>query len=275
MPALSPLMTVIQRAVEKAIPNLMRDFGELESLQISEKSPNDFVTAADKRAEKNIFLSLAKDRPEWGFLMEESGEKKSETHPDSGKRFIIDPIDGTHNFMRGIPEWCISVAAEEDGEITAGYIFDPLRQETFWAEKGKGAFFNHKRMRVSGKKELEKAAVAFWYGNSAIYNKTDAPIHNVEVALRKRVAATREIGSSCLELAWVAAGRLDGYIHNHSQPWDYAAAKLIIEEAGGMFTDWKGEKTIYSGNGIAGNFDIHRELLKIAQGENHVVQRTA
>lgn len=265
---MSPLLTVMHKAAEKAVPALLRDFGELESLQVSEKSPNNFVTAADKRAEKTIFLSLAKDRPDWGFLMEEGGEKKSEANPDSNKRFIIDPIDGTHNFMRGVPEWCISIGAEEDGEITAALILDPIRQETFWAEKGKGAYLNHKRMRVSGRKSLEQATIAYWF----VYNNEYCaePMHKcrtVEDALRRRASTIRMIGSTCLELAWVAAGRMDGYIQGPLSPWDLAAGNLLVTEAGGVMTDWNGRKdnVVHQPFVIAGNADVHRELLSIAQ----------
>ena len=271
MPVMSPLMTVMHKAAEKAVKDLLRDFGELENLQVSEKSPNNFVTAADKRAEATIYHSLKKDRPDWGFLMEESGEVKSESEKsDHSKRFIIDPIDGTHNFMRGIPHWCISIAAEEDGVLTAALILDPLRNEFFMAEKGKGAFCNHRRMRVSGRKELEKSTIAFWYVTSHEYNREEPHIlTRIEDDLRSKAAATRQGGSTCLDMAWIAAGRMDGYIQgsDHMGAWDGASGCLLVAEAGGVFTDWNGKKNdaIYQKYFIAGNADIHPQLLAIAQ----------
>lgn len=266
MPALSPLMTVMMRAGEKASRSLLRDFGELENLQVSEKSPGQFVTAADRRAEKIIHENLSQDRPDFGFLMEEAGEIKGN---DPERRFIIDPLDGTHNFMRGIPNWCISIGFEEQGEITAGLIINPVMNEMFYAEKGQGAWSrNNRRLRVSGKKTLDQSTIAYWFVFDREYRQE--PMHQcrtVEDSLRKQAGSMRQIGSTCLELAWIAAGRMDGYIQGPLSPWDLAAASLIVREAGGAFTDWQGRKenAVHSPYAIAGNPDIHQALLRLAE----------
>ncbi len=193
MPALSPLMTIMLRAADKACPQLLRDFAELENLQISEKTPGQFVTAADKRAEDTIHYNLSKDRPDFGFLMEERGEIAGE---DPERRFIIDPIDGTHNFMRGIPHWSISIALEEMGEITAGLIMDPVNNELFYAEKGKGAFSRHVRLRVSGRRELRDATIATWIcANREKYpDKVKNPMMTIEEDLRKNCGDFSQMG---------------------------------------------------------------------------------
>ncbi len=264
MAALSAIMTVMMRAAEKAGRGLMRDFGEVENLQVSEKSPGQFVTAADKRAEETIHFNLSKDRPDFGFLMEEHGEIKGN---DPTRRFIIDPIDGTHNFMHGIPHWCISIALEEKGEITAALIADPLRHEMFFAEKGAGAFINNnRRLRVSGRRDLRSAIIASWfvYGDEYVKNENRMIKHEDEV--RRQCGHLRQMGSACLEYAYIAAGRMDGFFQGPLSPWDNAAGSLIIREAGGLFTNWEGKKenAVYDGFVIAGNPDIHRALYEIA-----------
>ncbi len=266
MAALSPLMTVMMRAADKACSQLLRDFAELENLQISEKTPGQFVTAADKRAEDTIHYNLSKDRPEFGFLMEESGEIKGN---DPDRRFIIDPIDGTHNFMRGIPHWSISIALEEMDEITAGLIMDPVKNEVFYAEKGKGAFSRHVRLRVSGRRELKSATIGTWVmGARENYpDNSKNKLLDIEDVLRTKCGDFRQMGSNCLEMAYVASGRLDGQVMDILSPWDIAAGAIIIREAGGVISDWKGiaKDAVYAGKIITGNSYIHPELLNITK----------
>lgn len=264
MAALSPIITVMLRAAEKAGRSLSRDFGEVENLQVSEKSPGQFVTAADKRAEEIIHFNLSKDRPDIGFLMEESGAIKGN---DPTRRFIIDPLDGTHNFMHGIPHWCTSIALEEKGEITAGLIYDSLRHEAFYAEKGSGAFISgNRRLRVSGRRDLSKAIVAAWFVHGNEYAKGENLLLKHEDEFRTKVGYFRQMGSACLEYAYIAAGRMDGFFQGPLSSWDNAAGSLIVREAGGVFTDWEGrrENAVYNGYVIAGNPDIHQALLQIA-----------
>lgn len=266
MPALSPLMTIMLRAAEKAGRSLMRDFGEVENLQVSEKAPGNFVTSADKRAEETIQFNLAKDRPDFGFLMEESGEIKGN---DPERRWIVDPLDGTHNFMHGLPFWAVSIALEEKGEITAGLVTTPLTNEIFYAEKGAGAFSRKGRLRVSGRKELKTAVVTTWYIHGQEYCDDPSSLSlSVEEELRRKCGSIRQIGSTCTEYAWLAAGRIDGYIQGpRISEWDNAAGSILVREAGGSFSDWKGNRITgaYAGHIIAGNPDIHQALLSIAE----------
>lgn len=260
------MMTVMTRAAERASRALLRDFNEVENLQVSEKGPGNFVTAADKRSEKIIYESLSQDRPDFGFLMEESGEIKGK---DTARRWIIDPIDGTHNFMHGIPHWCISIALEEEGEVTAGLIVDPVRNEIFHAEKGGGAFTRGRRLRVSGRRELNKAIVATWFSYGDEFTNPDHknPTAAIEHDLRKQCGDLRQMGSACLEYAYIAAGRMDGFIQGPLNPWDNAAGCIIVREAGGVFSDWQGrnEGAHLAQHLIVGNPDIHRALFTLTQ----------
>lgn len=249
----SPTLNVMIEAAEKAGRSLLRDFGEVENLQVSKKGPGNFVSTADHKAEKTVMAVLSKARPAFGFLMEEGGEVKGE---DSTTRWIIDPLDGTSNFLHGIPHWSVSIALEKQGEIIAGVVYDPIRDEMFWAEKGMGAYMNNRILRVAGRKGLSDALIGAY--------TNDAATATTLLDLYKTGLNSRSLGSACLDLSYVAAGRLDGFFHNRNiQPWDAAAGLLIVREAKGLATDMSGGKNaVYAGSIAAGNSAIHAEILK-------------
>ena len=250
------IITVMSRAAEKAARSLIRDFYEVENLQISVKGPGDFVSAADKRAEQILHEELLKAKPDYSFLMEESGEIKGK----SDNRFIIDPLDGTTNFLHGIPHWCISIGLEEDGKLTAAVVLDPIKDEMFYATKGGGAWMRgNKRLRVSGRKDLAMCVVS----SNDMFHK-DERYKNI----RPLVASLKSFGATALDLAYVAAGRLDGYYGGSSkqgpQAWDIAAGALIVREAGGMVTEIDGKSNpVYNQNVLAGNEHVHAKLKDI------------
>ena len=250
------IITVMSRAAEKAAKSLMRDFYEVENLQISVKGPGDFVSAADKRAEKIIYEDLSKVKPDFGFLMEESGEIKGKINC----RFIIDPLDGTTNFLHGVPHWCITIALEEDEKITAGIVLDPVKDEMFYATKGGGAWMRgNKRLRVSGRKDLAMCLIA----------SNDSKAHQDRLTkVQDKQACIRGLGATALELAYVGAGRFDAYFGGSSkkgpQPWDMAAGTLIIREAGGMVSEIDGgTNPIYNQNILAANEHVYTQLKNI------------
>lgn len=258
MPA-SPIMTMMIRAAEKAAKGLLRDFNEVENLQISRKGPADFVTAADKRSEKVIFEELQKARPDYSFMMEESGEVKGN---DPDYVWIIDPLDGTHNFMHGIPHWAISIALERKGEIVAGLVYDCAKDEMFTAEKGGGAFIHrNKRLRVSGRRDLESAIINY---GQPIADGTNREQFYKEVSAVSRYAMVRRFGAAALDMCYVAAGRIDAYWETGIKPWDVAAGYIIVKEAGGLVSSiHKNENPVHSGNILVGNQTIHGDLRKI------------
>ena len=249
--ALSPTMNVMLRAVEKASKSLVRDFGEVEQLQVSTKGPGDFVSAADHRAEKILFEELKKSRPDFGFLMEEQGEVKG---ADNEYRWIIDPLDGTSNFLHGLPHWAISLALEKNGEVVAGIVYDPIKDELFRAEKGNGAFMRNKRLRVSGRRDLNISIIAG--GGPNLSRKTThrevfmKQLHSV----LENTAGFRRNGAASLDLAYVAAGRFEGYWEDALNPWDVAAGALIVKEAGGFIGTVRGSgNPVYDGDILATN----------------------
>lgn len=256
MPATPPIITVMSRAAEKAARSLLRDFNEVEKLQVSIKGPRDFVSAADRRSEEIIYEELSKSRADWGFLMEESGEKKGK----SDNRFIVDPLDGTTNYLHGIPHWCISIGAEENGVITAGVVFDPVKDELFYAAKGIGAWMRgNKRLRVSNRKDLMMCVVS---------TNDHSSFENRYAKVEQRVASVRSFGATALDLAYVAAGRLDGYYGGSPKrgpkPWDNAAGSIIVREAGGYVTEIDGgNNPVYNQNILAANEHIHTALKDI------------
>lgn len=260
--ALSPNMNVMLRAVEKASRSLVRDFGEVEQLQVSLKGPGDFVSAADLRSEKILFEELSKARPDFGFLMEEKGEVKGN---DPTTRWIIDPLDGTTNFLHGIPHWAISLALEQNGEITAGIIYDPVKDEMFRAEKGTGAFMRNKRLRVSGRKDMGISIIA---GGSPIARGTKDLYINQINAVLETGAGFRRLGAASLDLAYVAAGRYEAYWEQNLKAWDAAAGALIVREAGGFVgTVSNSGNPVYDGDILATNsamMDPLRKLLSTA-----------
>lgn len=262
MPSLSPILSVMTRAAEKAAKSLLRDFGEVEQLQVSIKGPGDFVSAADRRAEQILHQELFKARPDYSFLMEESGTvgpKEAEC------RFIIDPLDGTHNFLHGIPHWAISIALEKAGEMVAGVIYDPVKNEMFYAEKGSGAYMNDRRIRVSGRKEPERSIVGYWYNTPGRYD-FDRYLTDFK-KLAGRFERHRQIGATAIDLAWVACGRYDAFVQHDTKLWDVAAGIAIIREAGGKTINMHTpESTTFDNSIIASNahlMPVIQELLGV------------
>lgn len=252
----SPIVNIMIKAAEKAAKSLLRDFGEVEQLQVSRKGPADFVTAADKRSEKIIFEELQKARPTFSFLMEEGGQVKGS---DPDHVWIIDPLDGTHNFMHGIPLWNITIALEKAGEVQAGIVYIPVMNEMFRAEKGTGAFMNNRRLRVSGRTDLESACISTGY--PYVDGKYSPRYLNEIEAVAKQAPMIRRTGSAALDLSYIAAGRFDGFWERGLKPWDAAAGTLIVREAGGYVTSIDNDDNpVYSKNLVSGNAHIHKTL---------------
>ena len=242
MNSISPNLNIMIKASEKASKILIRDFGEIEKLQVKKKGPSDFVTNADLKAEKIIIDELKKGKPNFSILSEEIGFKKNK---DTKNTWIIDPIDGTINFLHGIPHFAISIGLMSNNEIKSGLIFDPIKNEMFYAEKNNGAFFNNERIRVSKKNDLSECLFATGGGE---YNSIDK-------------ISTRKSGCAALDLAYVASGRYDGYCQNNLNLWDISAGLIILQEAGGVINDidLNNHKNL---NVIASSPDIHDKFVK-------------
>jgi len=257
MPLLSAEINVLEKICDKVSKVIIRDFGEIEKLQVSRKGPGDFVTKTDKKVEKIIIEELEKARPKYGFVAEESGERKNE----SEFNWIIDPIDGTSNFMHGIPHFAISIALEKNGEIISGIVCDPIKNEMFYAEKGRGAYLNNRRIRVSSRKNLEE--VIGLYGCPPMLkvdgNKFFEQIKKASTQIHK----LRNYGSAALDFTYVASGRADFAWYDHLNYWDYAAGKIILLEAGGTITDFSGKSFVKQKETFISNSYIHDEVLKI------------
>jgi len=260
----SPLMTVMTDAVMKAARSLKRDFGEVENLQVSRKGPGDFVSAADRRAEQILRDALMKARPGYGLVMEESGEIEG---TDKSHRWHIDPLDGTTNFLHGLPQFAISVGLEREGQIVAGVIYDPAKDELFIAEKGKGAYLNNRRIRVASRLEMADALVVCGLPH---IGKGNHPQFIKEVSTVMAYAGgMRRLGSAALDLAYVACGRVDVYWERGLNTWDMAAGILLIREAGGYISDADGGPNPLATRSIAcGNENLHRELLRLLKQAN-------
>ncbi len=247
------------RAADKAARGLKRDFGEVEQLQVSAKGPADFVSTADHRAEKVLREELTKARPGFGLVMEESGAIAGK---DPDHRWIVDPLDGTTNFLHGVPHFAISIALERAGEIVAGVVYDPIKDEMFWAEKGGGAFLNERRLRVSSRRKPEEALV----GTGMPYHGHGTPgefIAQLE-AVMDSVAGIRRLGAAALDLAYVAAGRYDAFWEEHLSIWDVAAGILLVREAGGYVTRTDGtEDVLNTGSVLAANDHLHAPMLRL------------
>ncbi len=263
----SGLITVMQRAAHKAAPRLRRDFGEVEQLQVSKKGPGDFVSMADKRAEATVVEELRNARPDWGLLLEEGGEIPG--NPDK-PRWIVDPLDGTTNFLHGIPHFAISIAVQErgpgsKGEISHGLVYQPLTDESYWAEKGRGAWLQDRRLRVSGRRYLDEALIGTGIPHLGRGNAESwAKIYN---AVAPEVCGIRRFGSASLDLAWVAAGRMDGFWEDDLDSWDTAAGVLLIKEAGGFVTDYRGsDRSFERREYLAANGELHSKLHKLVAG---------
>jgi len=247
MPSISANLNIMIKASEKASKGLIRDFGELEQLQVSIKGPSDFVTNADTKAEKIIIDELTKSRKNYSILSEESGSKENK---DIDNVWIIDPIDGTINFLHGVPHFAISIALKSNNEIVSGLIYDPIKDEMFYAEKNNGAYFNNKRIRVSKRKKIEECLFASGeIDNENIKQKTNAKLK------------TRKSGSAALDMAYVASGRYDGYFQKNLNLWDIAAGIIIVKEAGGQVNDLN-LKQNNNINIIASSSSINEKLLK-------------
>ncbi len=258
----SALLNVMVQAARKAARSLKRDFGEVEHLQVSLKGPANFVTAADRRAEEILYEQLSRARPGYGFLGEEGGRREG---ADKTHTWIVDPLDGTSNFLHGIPHFAISIALEREGTIVAGLIYNPANEELFTAERGKGAFLNDQRLRVAARQRLVDAVIACGLPH---HGKGDLALFRTEfAAVQDKVAGLRRFGAATLDLAWVAAGRLDAYWERDISPWDMAAGLLMVREAGGYVTDLDGgDAMLAKGHIIAGNETMHRELLRHLRG---------
>ncbi len=258
----SPQINLITRACIKASKSLIRDFGEIENLQVSSKAPGDFVTSADKRTEKILIDELYKAHPDYGIITEESGIlNKSNTN----NKWIIDPIDGTMNFLNGIPHFAISVGYEEKNEIKCGVIFDPIKNEMFCAEKGNGAFVNNTRIRVSNKKHLKEALLVT--GGPKNQSKIKDKIFSEYINISKNILAPiRKFGSAALDLSYIACGRFDGYWQRELNYWDVAAGIIIVKEAGGFVDFFEQEKSFPLKNNIlATNSNIHDDLKHLIE----------
>jgi myo-inositol-1(or 4)-monophosphatase len=249
-------MSVMVAAARKAARGLQRDFGEVENLQVSLKGPANFVTAADKKAEKVLFEELSKGRPGYGFLMEEGGVVEG---ADKSHRWIIDPLDGTTNFLHGIPVFAISIALEREGQLVAGLVYNPITDEMFIAEKGQGAFLNDRRIRVAVRRELAQSVVATGIPH---IGRPEHPKFMTELGtVMNEVAGVRRMGSAALDLAYVAAGRFDAYWESNLAAWDIAAGIVLVREAGGFVSDLNGRDTMLATGGIvAGNEILSRKL---------------
>ena len=262
-PRLSPALNVVVAAVQKAGRRLLRDFGEVEQLQVSVKGPGDFVSQADLRAEETLRHELSRARPGFAFLMEESGTHGAE---DWEWRWVVDPLDGTTNFLHGIPHWCISVGiekrlAEDRSELMAGVIYNPAADELFWAERGMGAFLNDRRLRVSGRKDLREAVFATGIPFAGVPRKPE--FSAILARVMPQVAGVRRFGSAALDLAWTAAGRYDGYWELGIKKWDMAAGLVMLREAGGFVTDPEGGDPYREGNVVAANPHMHPRLREL------------
>lgn len=253
----SATLNVMISAARKAGRSLNRDFGEVEQLQVSIKGPANFVSVADTRAEDIIFRELNKARPGYGFLMEERGVVEG---ADSTHRWIVDPLDGTTNFLHSNPLFAVSIGLEREGQLVAGVIYNPVTDEMFTAEKGKGAFLNDRRIRVAARKSLSDALLTTGIPHRGRQGH-ERFLKETEVIMRE-VAGLRRTGSAALDLAFVAAGRFDGYWERNLKPWDLAAGIVIMREAGGFVTDLDGkDKMLDSGDVVAANLSIHKLLL--------------
>lgn len=261
MPQASPTMNVMIAAARKAARALARDFGEVENLQISRKGPGDFVTSADVKAEKTLFEELSKARPGYSFLMEERGAVEG---TDKSHRWLVDPLDGTTNFMHAIPHFAISIGLEREGVLVAGVVYNVVRDELFWAEKGAGAYLNDRRLRVAGRTDMRDALFAT---GTPFLGK---PGHAKSLGEIERVIAKttgiRRFGAAALDLAYVAAGRFDGYWERGLNAWDIAAGAVLVREAGGVVTEIDGDDFMKTGAVLASNPALTPLLQQTVRG---------
>ena len=252
-------INVMVKACRKAAKTLIRDFGEIENLQVSIKGPGDFVTASDKKVEKILIDELQKARPNYSILSEEIGKINN----DESFKWIIDPIDGTANFLHGIPHFAISIGLEHDGEIICGIIYDPIKDEMFVAEKGNGSYLNNQRIRVSSRSKLENCII-FTGGPKIGVKNRELFLKEYNNVSSKVPTTIRKLGSASLDMAYVAAGRCDGFWQRDLKYWDIAAGIILVRESGGCVTDFKGEKGYIQNKTIlVTNSKINNEMIEI------------
>ena len=258
----SPILNLMVRAAQRAARGLKRDFGEIEQLQVSRKGPADFVSTADLHAEKVLREELTKARPEFGLL----GEEGSLREPDAtGRRWIIDPLDGTTNFLHGLPHFAVSIGLEQRGTLVAGVVYDPVKDELFCAERGGGAFLNDRRLRVSGRSRLDEALIGT---GMPFKGHGDVELYLKELGwILPEVAGLRRNGAAALDLAYVAAGRFDGFWERGLKSWDVAAGVLLVREAGGYVSAVDGRDfTLEGGDVLASNGELHDRLSALLRG---------
>ncbi len=255
----SALLNVMVKAARRAGRSLKRDLGEIENLQVSLKGPANFVSLADRRAEEMLYADLSKARPGYGFVGEEGGQREG---ADKSHTWIVDPLDGTTNFLHGIPQFAISIALSREGTVIAGVIYNPANEELYTAERGKGAFLNDQRIRVAGRRKLAECVIACGLPH---IGRGDLELSRQEMTeIQNRVAGLRRFGAASLDLAFVASGRLDGYWERNLQPWDIAAGQIIVREAGGIVSGITGnDDALVTRNVVCGNEFVHGELVKI------------
>jgi myo-inositol-1(or 4)-monophosphatase len=255
----SALLNVMVKAARRAGRSLKRDLGEIENLQVSLKGPANFVSLADHRAEEMLYEDLSKARPGYGFVGEEGGTREGN---DKTHSWIVDPLDGTTNFLHGIPQFAISIALSREGTVIAGVIYNPANDELYTAERGKGAFLNDQRLRVAGRRKLSECVIACGLPH---IGRGDHELSRAEMTeIQNRVAGLRRFGAASLDMAFVAAGRLDGYWERNLQPWDMAAGQIMVREAGGVVSGIAGnDDPLVTHNVVCGNEFVHGELVKI------------
>jgi myo-inositol-1(or 4)-monophosphatase len=255
----SALINVMVKAARRAGRSLKRDLGEVENLQVSLKGPANFVTMADRRAEEMLYTDLTKARPGYGFIGEEGGTREGQ---DKSHTWIVDPLDGTTNFLHGIPQFAVSIGLQREGTMIAGLIYNPANDDLYIAERGKGAFLNDQRLRVAGRRKLDECVLACGLPH---VGRGDIELWRSEMtAIQARVAGLRRFGSAALDMAFVAAGRFDGYWERNLKPWDMAAGQIIVREAGGTVSGFEGgDDPLATGNVICGNEFVHTELVKM------------
>jgi myo-inositol-1(or 4)-monophosphatase len=255
----SALINVMVKAARRAGRSLKRDLGEVENLQVSMKGPANFVTLADKRAEEMLYEDLIKARPGYGFIGEEGGTREG---ADKSHTWIVDPLDGTTNFLHGIPHFAISIGLQREGVMIAGLIYNPANDDLYMCERGKGAFLNDTRLRVAGRRQLNECVIACGLPH---IGRGDHNLARLEMTqIQNKVAGLRRFGAASLDMAFVAAGRLDGYWERNLSPWDMAAGQIMIREAGGTVSGIEGgDDPLKTGHVICGNEYVHRELVSI------------
>jgi len=252
-------INVMVKACRKASKTLIRDFGEIENLQVSIKGPGDFVTASDKKVEKILINELQKARPNYSILSEEIGKISN----DESFKWIIDPIDGTTNFLHGVPHFAISIGLEHDGEIICGIIYDPIKDEMFVAEKGNGSYLNNQRIRVSSRSKL-KDCIIFTGGPKKESQDRDLALKEYNNFSSKVLIPIRKLGSASLDMAYVAAGRCDGFWQRNLNYWDIAAGIILVKESGGFVTDFHGEDKYTENKTIlVTNSKINNEMIEV------------